>query len=206
MRTLHLHLLDARSVPLPEAAGLSPESWARYQQMTSDKRRQQFLVGRQLLARVAGLLCGQQFPMAAVTEGPRGPVLRDRPELCLSLAHSGDCLGAVADLAPCGLDIERVFARRDMHALAGFALPATEVHWVEAQASLALDRFYLLWTLREASFKAGLRSSVFGGDSLVLDNEIQAPFAWDSRSECGYRITLAAAQPFTCQVHWSGQG
>lgn len=88
-----------------------------------------------------------------------------------SLSHSGG-LAALA-VAPVGtrvgVDLEVVRERRDVTRLARFAFAPPEVAQLEAlPAAFRVERFYTLWTLKEACIKAlglqlpgGLRECVF---------------------------------------------
>lgn len=74
----------------------------------------------------------------------------------LSLSHSGGhalCVQAPAGWAV-GADLERM-RPRDVDALAGWICSQAEQAWLrQADAPLRQERFYLLWTLKEAFIKA----------------------------------------------------
>ncbi|MFY3058916.1 4'-phosphopantetheinyl transferase family protein, partial [Achromobacter xylosoxidans] len=75
----------------------------------------------------------------------------------LSLSHSGGhalCAQAPADWAV-GVDLERV-RPRDTAALAAWVCSEPERDWLlrAAGAAARLERFYMLWTLKEAFVKA----------------------------------------------------
>lgn len=79
------------------------------------------------------------------------------PAHALSLSHSGGhalCAQAPRDWAV-GVDLERVRAR-DTAALAAWVCSEPERAWLAQAADTAarLERFYMLWTLKEAFVKA----------------------------------------------------
>jgi hypothetical protein len=88
-----------------------------------------------------------------------------------SLSHSGGFAALAVGPAGSrlGVDLERVDRRRDPLRLARFAFDAREVAQLEALSGPAREeRFYTLWTLKEAAIKAlghpllpGLRRCVF---------------------------------------------
>ncbi len=103
-------------------------------------------------------------------------------ERARSLSHSGGFAALAVGPAGSrlGVDLERVDPRRDPRRLARFAFDAREAEQLEALSGAARnERFYALWTLKEAAIKAlgltllqGLRRCVFleqsGGWSVHL--------------------------------------
>ena len=73
-----------------------------------------------------------------------------------SLSHSGGCAAIAIAPAGClaGVDIE-VTTRRDVHSIAQFAFAPDETREFRSLAEPeATERFYILWTLKEAFAKA----------------------------------------------------
>ncbi len=120
----------------------------------SDRRRQEYLAGRDLLRRMlaARRLIDDSRPVALSAEG--APRLADRPEVHLSLSHRrGWVAGAVSD-APVGIDVE-VEAQRDVAALAGrFCTAREQQHLATLAPADAIAHLHTLWALKEAAYKA----------------------------------------------------
>ncbi|MEZ5573531.1 MAG: 4'-phosphopantetheinyl transferase superfamily protein [Halioglobus sp.] len=78
------------------------------------------------------------------------------PELYFNLSHSGDWLAcAVAADAAVGVDLEFCDSRREVMKLARRFFCPQEVSSLSAcEPALQSDRFYDLWTLKEAAIKA----------------------------------------------------
>lgn len=117
------------------ATRLSPADAARAAALRSARARADWRVSRALL---------QQLEAAAPAAHAR------------SLSHSGGhavCAQAPADWAV-GVDLERV-RPRDTAALADWVCSEPERAWLRrADAAARLERFYMLWTLKEAFVKA----------------------------------------------------
>lgn len=96
------------------------------------------------------------LPRVARQEGGK-PCFPEHPQLHFNLSHSaGLALCAVGE-APLGVDVERVRPRRP--GLAEYALSPEEYRWYQAGGG-GWERFYTLWTLKEARVKCtgqGLR-------------------------------------------------
>ncbi|MDR3430031.1 4'-phosphopantetheinyl transferase superfamily protein [Silvimonas sp.] len=142
----------------------SDDAVARMSQIANVQRRRQFMLGRCLLAQAAGELSGVALTVNNILERAQAsPIIDRQPDLAVSLSHTGPWLGlALAQNTRLGLDLE-LGRPRNVLALARHAYAAADLAWVEqASATEQAERFYLLWTLREAGFKGGLREHVYG--------------------------------------------
>jgi len=144
--------LDTPGHALREATLLSrlhPEEQARYRSFTAEGRRQSWLAGRALL--LAALDGGD--PSALRTAASGGVVYQAAP-LHLNLSHSGTFLAAVVSQQPVGIDIERIRPRA-VAAQADRVFCPDEVRAMQSLPEDArLERFFQLWTLKEAASKA----------------------------------------------------
>jgi 4'-phosphopantetheinyl transferase len=182
---------------------LSATSEARLARIHAPQRRAQSTFARQLAVLAASRLLGRELAGGAIDEadGDAGPTLRDAAGLYLSVAHSRDRVAVAVGDRPVGIDVECCDGERDCLALARHTCSAAEVAWLERTApEERRERFYLLWTLREAAFMAGLRPTARGGESCLDPDSASAPFCWGSHWLDGYRVSLAAPAP--AAVEW----
>lgn len=135
MRELSLWWADQGAACNYRADLLSPEDARRAGTLRSAKARDDWQVSRALLQ------CVRADAAAAHV---------------VSLSHSGGhalCARAPAGRAV-GVDLERI-RPRDTAALAAWVCDAAERAWLQdAAGDLRLERFYMLWTLKEAFVKA----------------------------------------------------
>ncbi|SFN37854.1 Phosphopantetheinyl transferase [Formivibrio citricus] len=197
MIELEILLADQRlfSTACLAAQPLSASSAQKLEGMVAPERRQQFLLGRWLLARASG--CSPQ----EIEESAAGfPVITHRPDIHASLSHSGPYVGVVVSTGfRCGLDIEYPARERDWLALAERAFHPDERAWVAAAPDAIVERFHTIWTLREAAFKAGLRDEVVAGPQAFDPVRLQAMqrICWHYQQQQGFHISLVAREPFT---------
>jgi 4'-phosphopantetheinyl transferase len=152
---MSVHLACGEVAGLLREAGswLSASERARLQAVTSESRRAQFLAARwqarSLLAQVLGGAPGG-WMLDAPNDAP--PQVIGRPDLFLSVSHSGDRVACgLADEAV-GLDLEQPRRARDLEGLASVCCTRRE----QEMLSAACDRealFYTLWTVKEAWLK-----------------------------------------------------
>ncbi|AZN37359.1 4'-phosphopantetheinyl transferase family protein [Iodobacter ciconiae] len=181
--------------PLPGSDFLSPSSKIRLATIQSLARAQQFILGRLLLAQAASKVLGIEYRANDITEGEFFPCLLKAPHLHASISHSGDCLGVTVNTERVGLDIECCRPKANIAKLAKFALHRDEADWVNALKEESQERFYQLWTLREAAFKAGIRDQVIRGSSLIAGDSIKVDWYWASERERTHRVSIACLAP-----------
>jgi 4'-phosphopantetheinyl transferase len=184
---------------------LSPASEARLARIRAPHRRAQSTFARQLAALAASRLLGRELPGESVdeSEDDAGLRLRGAPGLCVSIAHSRERVAVAVGDGPVGIDVECCDGGRDCLGLARYACSAAEVAWLERAAPEQRPaRFYLLWTLREAAFKAGLRPTARGGESCLDPDSAGARFCWGSHELGGYRVSVAMAT--AARIEWLG--
>lgn len=173
----------------------------RLARIRAPRRAAQSALARPLAALAASRLLGRPYPASLVEESRDQPWLRAAGGLALSVAHSRERVAVVVGAGPLGVDLEYCDPRRDGFALARQACAASEVAWLlRGTKAQRLARFYLLFTLREAAFKAGLRPGAFGGEPCL--GRGAARFGRASRAVDGYRISIAGAGPL--DVEWFG--
>ncbi|WP_293931150.1 4'-phosphopantetheinyl transferase superfamily protein [Iodobacter sp.] len=181
------------SVDLVASNSLSASSQAKLATIHSPLRAQQFILGRMMLAKAAGRILGDSYAVSDIEEGEFFPYLLKAPDLHGSISHSGDYLGVTVNAERVGLDLESCRYKKNIAKLAEFALAEAEANWVNALPDESQERFYLLWTLREAAFKAGLRNQVIRGSSLIIDGNIDVNWHWASVREPKQRVSIASA-------------
>ncbi len=141
--------------PLPDPAGfLCPTERLRLKDITSLKRRRQWLGGRLAVKRAAAAHIGCDAAELAIRpeEDGRPVLLRGgkAEKTCVSISHSHDMAVAVAAAAPCGIDVERI-SPRPARLAERFSLP---------QESRLLEPvgdetgYTMLWCAKEALRKA----------------------------------------------------
>ena len=140
---------------------LGAEEQGRYQRYYFDQHRQQFLLTRIMTSLIlsryirnaqAKSLCfiSNEFGKPALAPGQA-----DQP-LFFNLSHSGSCLVvAVSRHEDIGIDIEKMKPGRRFGKIAARFFSSSEARELSSMdASLRADRFYRLWTLKEAYIKA----------------------------------------------------
>ncbi|MER8002637.1 4'-phosphopantetheinyl transferase superfamily protein [Streptomyces sp. NPDC095613] len=146
---------------------LSAEETARVRAQRSAAARGRFLASRRLLRHTVGTLLAVPWTGVRLARTPLGrPVLPDRPDIGISLSHTGGLLAvAVSALGPVGVDTERA-GRPTGPELAGrVCAPGELLHLAGLPARDHADAVLRLWTLKEAYVKAlgtGLRVSLRG--------------------------------------------
>lgn len=141
----------------PELARLPSEE--RDREFASSKRRQEFLCGRSLLRRMLQDRTGAPAASHQLEISKDGkPECVDGP--AISITHAGDRVAcSIVDSGAIGIDLEVVAVRRDPMKLANKFFSAEESGWLSTQP---VDRFFMLWVLKEAYVKA-IGRSIFGG-------------------------------------------
>lgn len=200
MIELEILLADQRQFPPDFLAAqlLSASSAEKMARITVPMRRQQFLLGRWLLAQASG--CRTQD----IEESAAGyPVIASQPDTHASLSHSGPYVGIVVCTGfRCGLDIEFPARQRDWLALAERAFHSDELAWIAAAPEHLAERFHAIWTLREAAFKAGLRNEVVAGPPAFDTSSERAAgnICWHYLERDGCHVSVAAPRPFSVKL------
>jgi 4'-phosphopantetheinyl transferase len=204
-------LQDSGALPAMAAAQgpLSASSTARLARIRRPNRARQGALARRMAAVAASHLLQGAYPVAAVEEdGTRtGIWLRDAPHLHVSISHSRDFVAVAVDDAPCGVDIECCDQRRDCSVAARAAFGAEAAAWIhQAPVQEVPDRFYLLWTLDEAAYKAGV-TWTWNNSASPSQPVLVCPRGaalWESLCHQGYRVTAVgqSARP----VAWKFPG
>jgi len=189
---------------------LSPEEVKRHERFAFTRDKQQFLVTRALIRWVLSQYLGLDDPGSLEFGASRNgkPELLIETTLQFNLTHTRGLIAlAVMQVEPVGIDVEflsrqadivnlaeRYFARKEAEEL--LALPVEQ--WNE--------RFYDLWTLKEAYLKAcgtGLRTPLsefcfsFNGETLdisfsdLLGGDSTAWKFWQLDIDKAFRLSLA---------------
>ena len=149
--TVHLACgaVDALLAQAPQH-WLSASEAARLASLSTAKRRGQFTAARWqarwLLAQAFG---GDpaQWTLEAPHDAP--PVVAGRPDLFLSISHSGGWTACAVGTQPLGLDLEAPQRRRDIAGLIALCCTPGE----RALLAQSATSFYELWTVKEAWLK-----------------------------------------------------
>jgi 4'-phosphopantetheinyl transferase len=202
---------DARALFAPEAQ--SATDLTRWRDIVNPRRREEWEVSRALLAHVRAefgaraTLCpssplGEHTASGAdALPAPGTPVERLRaasapplaPEgVALSLSHSGGYAAAAASVAALRIGVDLECERpRDVERVARFAFAERECAQLDALATAAerAERFYILWTLKEAFAKAlslpllaSLRQCTFFEDGGAWRGNVPSEKAWIARA------------------------
>ena len=162
---------------------LSPSEIRRLLRFGRSERRRQFLLGRVLLRYAVAAVTGHASDDFSVLErsGEAPQLLLSDPSSRVpnfSLSHSGDWIACVVSTAAVvGVDIEVNRPDRGFDDICTLAFPEREQLWFTARPDNERSAaFYLLWCVREASYKlqCNLRSSPAA--LRLLDNHSLAHF------------------------------
>jgi 4'-phosphopantetheinyl transferase len=139
--TLSVWLAGPAARPLFDPEVQSPPDQLRWQRLSNARRREDWEVSRALLAHVGS---SRRSPVQAAGSPP------------FSLSHSGGHAAVALSRTArrVGVDLEQM-RERDFVRLARFAFaPREQEQLEELQPAARAERFYFLWTLKEAFAKA----------------------------------------------------
>ncbi len=156
----------------------------RWATLRRPEDRAQFAAGRVLAHRAVGVVLGVEpsevslHARCPVCGGAHGkPVVVGHPEIGLSIAHAGECVGvAVAEGAQVGLDVEREIPLSDL-----LNPGAGVLHPLERDALAALPpgrrtpAFLRCWTRKEAVLKATGEALTTAMDALRVSAPDEPP-------------------------------
>lgn len=172
-------------------AVLSPEERGRYDRFIPDRAKAEFLTGRVLLRNCLGRYLEsppESISFAISSHGKLSLDVAQGQSLQFNLSHTRDivaCVFAVDRII--GVDVEAIDAKCEIFAIAErFFSEAERSYLRRFNGSDAVERFFKIWTLKEAYIKArGL------GLSLPLQ-DFSFTFG-DGKQEGGERIEIGFA-------------
>jgi 4'-phosphopantetheinyl transferase len=140
---------------------LGPEEQARYQRYYFDQHRRQLLLTRIMTSLILSRYLQDvpakdlRFDNNEFGKPVLSPGQTDQP-LFFNVSHSGSCIViAVCRHQDIGVDIEKIKPNRRFEKIAGRFFSALETQeLLKLEGSLQANRFYRLWTLKEAYIKA----------------------------------------------------
>ncbi|MDR3416524.1 MAG: 4'-phosphopantetheinyl transferase superfamily protein [Nevskia sp.] len=154
---------DAIASERLRAAGkhmLNTEELARYERFHSDVARHDYLAAHALLRSSLSRYAAVDPADWAFAAGPYGkPALYNDPALpplCFNLSHTRNLVACVITLdCGCGVDVEIVNPSRNIHSIARMVFTDSEIAGLGlCSESEAVERFFRIWTLKEAFAKA----------------------------------------------------
>ncbi len=148
---------DIRDLSTADLALLADDERERH--FESAERRRQFLSGRLLARRMLQRLTGAPPASHRILAGDQGkPYCENGPPL--TITHAGGLVACcVAGSGDVGIDLEPIRERASTGRIAERFFSDAEVHWMQGQP---LERFFMLWVLKEACVKA-TGGSIFQG-------------------------------------------
>lgn len=170
-----------RSEPPALLDAAERERWAT---LRRPEDRAEFAAGRVLARRAVGVLLGIEpaevrlHARCPICGGAHGkPVVVGRPEVGLSIAHAGTCVGvAVADGAQVGLDIEREVPLSDpLNPGAGVLHPLERDALAALPPARRTPAFLRCWTRKEAILKATGEALTTAMDTLQVSPPDKPP-------------------------------
>jgi 4'-phosphopantetheinyl transferase len=129
---------------------LDDDERARSSAFGSPSRRAEFLAGRLAAKLLIASMLGIDARRASITLDPEGKPGAEGG-IRLSIAHSGGVALCAAARFGLGADIERASSRRHIDSIAGFAFSEAERDGLRGPGRE--ERFFALWTLKEAHLK-----------------------------------------------------
>ncbi|MDX2411383.1 MAG: 4'-phosphopantetheinyl transferase superfamily protein [Woeseiaceae bacterium] len=174
-----------RELTTSERELVSEHELTHLETYTSARRQQEYLCGRALLRLMLEDWTGMPAKSHRFAKTESGkPVCVDGP--AVSITHSGGLVACVvADSGDIGIDLEAVNPRRNILKVAQKFYSQKEASWLETQP---VDRFFMLWVLKEAYVKS-MGRSIFGGINGLTCNvsppHIEVINASDSFRELG---------------------
>lgn len=136
---------------------LSAERQARIDRYHRHADKQRSLAGELLIQELA-IQAGVSHPV--VTHLPTGQPILTNSDLHISIAHSGDLVACAIHTEPVGIDVEKLRPIRAeilrhvcTEAEAAYVLGGTFLPEEEFTDPSVIDRFFEVWTAKEAWFK-----------------------------------------------------
>ncbi len=154
-RSARLWLERIDTAGLDDTTLLGPLELERLESMSHTKRRRQFIAGRALVHRLLATLdkAGTRSFLIHVSATGK-PYLADRPDLHISISHSGDWVACAVAGVPVGVDIERIDRRRATSELIEEVCSDEEQRLIRRLSPARRESFFTeLWTLKEAWLK-----------------------------------------------------
>jgi phosphopantetheinyl transferase len=134
---------------------LSSNEKARADQFRNESERLTFLFGHSILRLELFRKLNTDPLNLKIEQGPWSkPYIRDNP-LYFNLTHSREAFAfAVSQDLYLGIDLEELDHSKDISSIAGSFFNSEEVDYILRPDSDPVERFYLLWTRKEAFLKA----------------------------------------------------
>lgn len=145
----------------------------RYDRFASEDAARQFLAGRALTRAALGCYTGVPAATWRFAANTHGRLSVDEPrchrDLVFNLSHCSQLVVlAVARSAEIGIDAEAIDRSVDIEGVGRSVFTQSEADWVFRTRGLERDRFFDLWTLKEAYIKARGRGFSLPPDSFAM--------------------------------------
>ena len=151
------------------------------------------LFGRQYTACQKTSISGQEYDYETACGANGKPYFKGHANLYFNLSHSGNFAVCIVAGIPCGIDIEG--NRPFKPSVAKRFFSKTEYHWIydTENVSVQTERFFRLWTLKEAYAKAtgnGIAAEIYAA-SYVPDTDSDGLCFADSETAAHFQIKEA---------------
>ncbi len=82
------------------------------------------------------------------------PCVQLQREIGFNFSHSGNIVAFAFSARPCGIDVEHMKRKRGLERISKHCFHQDEMDWVMPKGAVENDRFYQIWTRKEALLKA----------------------------------------------------
>lgn len=155
--------------------GLSSSRKAHIDRLKMQEDRQRSLLAAKL---VGALLATQNVAATLETDAEGKPYLKGS-SLHISITHSGEGVACAISQEPVGIDLEKIKPVR--LGLVGYAcLPKEQAYILEGAAETeeglliqrpVIERFFEVWTTKEAAYKKGGQKNLLSIDTLQIEKQ-----------------------------------
>jgi 4'-phosphopantetheinyl transferase len=134
---------------------LNSAELGRMQQYRFEADQNRYLAGRAFSRLLLSLLTdiAPENIYFQLTEKGK-PCVQLQKEIGFNFSHSGNMLAFVFSTHPCGIDVEHMKRKRGLERICKHYFHNDEMDWVMPQGTVEDDRFYQIWTRKEALLKA----------------------------------------------------
>ena len=153
--------------------GLSPSRKAHIDRLKMQEDRQRSL----LAAKLVGALLATQNVVATLETDAEGKPYLKGSSLHISITHSGEGVACAISQEPVGIDMEKLKPVRQ--SLVKYAcLPKEQAYILEGAPEgevltekTAIERFFEVWTTKEAAYKKGGQKNLLSIDTLQIQKQ-----------------------------------